>query len=264
MQLSPQRFDAVCQAFAEVSGIRLVPAKKSLVEGRLQKLAMERGIESLDDYVDEVLSRRDSPEFVRLVDKLTTNETYFFRESEHFDVLTEFLDQSAPGQRLRVWSAASSSGEEAYSIAMLMHDRLGDGPWEVVGTDLSTDVVRRAQRGLYPMERARNLPNAFLKRYCLRGTGDYQGQLLIDRSLRQRVRFTTANLMEPLPEIGRFDIIFLRNVLIYFENDAKRSIVQRVLRLLNPGGLLFTGHAESLNNLGLPIKARQPAVYEAQ
>jgi chemotaxis protein methyltransferase CheR len=134
----------------------------------------------------------------------------------------------------------------------------------VVGTDLSTEVVRRAQRGLYPMERARNLPQAFLKRYCLRGTGDYQGQLLIDRALRQRVRFTTANLMEPLPELGRFDVIFLRNVLIYFENEAKLSIVQRVLRLLNPGGLLFTGHAESLNNLGLPIKARQPAVYEAR
>ena len=264
MQLSAQRFDAVCRAFAKVSGIRLVAAKKSLVEGRLQKLALERGVSSLDAYVDEVLSGRDPDEFTRLVDKLTTNETYFFREPEHFDVLAEFVDQTAPGQPVRVWSAASSSGEEAYSIAMLLHDRLGDAPCEVLGTDLSTDVLRRARRGLYPVDRARQLPRHFLKRYCLRGTGDYEGQLLIERGLRQRVLFAAANLMEPLPEIGRFDVIFLRNVLIYFENDAKRSIVQRVLQRLNPGGLLLTGHAESLNNLGLPIRARQPAVYEAQ
>ena len=263
MQLSNARFQAVCDAFADVSGIRLVPAKRSLVEGRLQKLALESGIDSLDDYVDVVLSGRDPAEFTRLVDKLTTNETYFFREPEHFEVLAEFLDQSAPGQRLRVWSAASSSGEEAYSIAMTMADHLGEASWEVVGTDLSTEVVRRARRGLFPMERARQMPAAFLKRYCLRGTGPYEGQLLIERSLRQRVRFTTANLMEPLPEIGRFDVIFLRNVLIYFENPAKQEIVRRVLHLLNPGGLLLTGHAESLNNLGLPIRSRRPAVYEA-
>jgi chemotaxis protein methyltransferase CheR len=131
----------------------------------------------------------------------------------------------------------------------------------VLGTDLSTAMVESARRAMYPLERARNMPPNFLRRFCLKGQPPYDGHLLICRELRERVRFEGANLKRELPSIGLFDVIFLRNVLIYFEAPAKREIVQRVMRQLKPDGLLFTGHAESLSNLDLGLRSTQPAVY---
>ncbi len=266
MTLSTASFEAVTEMFARVSGIRLSPAKKPLVEGRLQRMAQDAGHDRLDDFVRDLLHHSDPKALTRVVDKLTTNETYFFREPQHFDFLRQQLQaqaqKQAPAGPLRVWSAASSSGEEAYSIAMLLADVLGRRDWSVVGTDLSTAMVRQAQRALYPMERARNLTPAQLKRHCLRGEGDYEGQLLIQRGLRERVSFRSANLMQDMPrELGQFDVIFLRNVLIYFDPPAKAAIVRRVLAHLKPDGHLYTGHAESLTQLDLPIRAVATAVY---
>lgn len=260
--ISDRAFADITQLFHQVSGIRLGEAKRSLVAGRLQKLALQRGLHDLDSFVDELLRRRDPGELAAVVDKLTTNETYFFREVEHYDHLAEWLrSRSKPAAGWRVWSAASSSGEEAYSIAMLLASQLGLQGWEVLGTDLSSAVVEKARTALYPMDRARNLPQAFLKQWCRKGLDEYEGQLLVCRDLRDRVRFECANLMRELPPIGEFDVIFLRNVLIYFDNDGKRQIVQRVMRQLKPDGVLYTGHAESLANLDLPLRAVAPAVY---
>ncbi len=260
--LSQHSFDAVVGLFHQVSGIHLTAAKRSLVEGRLQKLALARGLNDLDSYVQHLMQERDPQELVRVVDKLTTNETYFFREPQHFEALRQLLAQRRPGQgAFRVWSAASSSGEEAYSIAMVLADTLGPQGWEVIGTDLSTAMVDSARRGLYPLERARDLPPAYLKRFCLKGHGDYNGHLLIHKDLRARVQFGSANLTQELPAIGDFDLIFLRNVLIYFDMAGKADVVRRVLTRLRPDGRLFTGHAESLANLGLPVQGLAPAVY---
>jgi chemotaxis protein methyltransferase CheR len=260
--LSPESFDAVTEMFHRVSGIRLSEAKRPLVAGRLQKLAQQRGIASLDRYVAQLLEDDDPAEMVRVIDKLTTNETYFFREPAHFDALSAVLAQRpASTAPFRVWSAASSSGEEAYSIAMLLADRLGLDGWEVLGTDLSTSVVEQARQACYPMERAQGVPAHNLKRWCLKGHGAHEGQLLISRELRSRVRFECANLTQALPEIGLFDVIFLRNVLIYFDMPGKTDIVRRVLTRLKPTGQLFTGHAESIANLGLPVRAVKTAVY---
>ncbi|MEK8033731.1 protein-glutamate O-methyltransferase CheR [Ideonella sp. DXS29W] len=261
MNLSNESFQAVADLFHGISGIRLAESKRSLVAGRLQKLAQVQGMRSLDDYVDRLLSDRDPDEIIRVVDKLTTNETYFFREPQHFQFMAEVLGRWPAGKPFRVWSAASSSGEEAYSIAMLLAEKLGPSGWEVVGTDLSTEMVASAQRALYPMSRARHTPREYLKRYCLRGEGAYDGQLLISKALRQHVRFSTANLMEPLPDLGRFDIIFLRNVLIYFDSPAKTAIVESVSQLLQPHGYLFVGHAESLAHLQVGLRAERTAVY---
>jgi len=261
MSLSQRSFETVTRMFQQVSGIQLTEAKRQLVVGRLQRLATERGVASLDRYVEELARGDDPAEVVRVVDRLTTNETYFFREPQHFDVLSQRLAAEPPAGELRVWSAASSSGEEAYSIAMLLAEDLGNKPWSIVGTDLSTAMVEAARRGLYPMERARNVPEAFLKRYCMKGMPPYENQLLIRKELRQRTRFLPANLMQELPDIGLFDVIFLRNVLIYFDPDSKREIVLRVLKKLKPAGVLFTGHAESLANYELGLKSLQPAVY---
>ncbi len=260
--LSQSSFDAVTNLFHQVSGIRLTDAKRPLVTGRLHKLAAARGAPSLDAYIDDLLSGSDPDEMVKVVDQLTTNETYFFREPQHFDFLSSMLqDRPAGAGTFRVWSAASSSGEEAYTISMVLANHLGLRGWEVVGTDLSTAVVARAQRALYPLERARQMPVADLKRWCRKGLGAYDGQLLISRELRERVHFQCANLTQPLPDIGLFDVIFLRNVLIYFDNPGKIDIVLRVIERLKPGGLLFSGHAESLNNLNLPLRPITSAVY---
>lgn len=260
--LTAQSFDAVVDLFQRVSGIHLTEAKRPLVEGRLQKLARSRGISDLNHYVEALLKDSDQDELVRVIDKLTTNETYFFREPKHFDFLAKWLDERGRGKDgLRVWSAASSSGEEAYSLAMLLANQLGSSHWEIIGTDLSTAMVEQARQALYPLERARHVAPTDLKRWCLKGQGEYQGQLLISRELRARTRFETANLTQTLPEIGQFDVIFLRNVLIYFDADRKADIVRRVLTRLKPDGLLFTGHAESITNLGLPVRSIASAVY---
>ncbi len=260
--LSKQAFQSVTKLFESVSGIRLADSKHALVTGRLQKLAMEAGEPDLDRYV-EMLVRGNAPaeEMTRLVDRLTTNETYFFREPQHFNDLAARLEAQPTGKEFLVWSAASSSGEEAYSAAMLMADVLGDGPWQVIGTDLSTSVIESAQRGLYTLDRARMVPPGYLKRFCLKGHGEHEGKLLVTRDIRQRVRFMSANLMQPLPQLPMFDVIFLRNVLIYFDNEAKCQIVRRVLTQLKPDGVLYTGHAESLSTLTLPVKPLGTAIH---
>jgi len=259
--LTDKAFQAVTDFFHEASGIRLTPAKRTLVVGRLQKLAQDKGFQQLDGYVRHALSGEDADETRRLIDRLTTNETYFFREPEHFALLGELAERAPRDRPFRVWSAASSSGEEAYSIAMVLAERIGPGGWEVVGTDLSGAMVKAAQTALYPMERARDIPLPLLRRHCLKGGGPYEGQLLVGRALRAHVRFQAANLTQPLPDLGRFDVIFLRNVLIYFDLPGKADIVQRVMTLLRPGGRLFTGHAESINNIGVKVRAVAPAVY---
>jgi chemotaxis protein methyltransferase CheR len=263
MTLSAQSFGTVVDLFHRASGIRLTAAKKPLVEGRLQKLAADRGMPDLDRYVQWLVSEHDADETRKVIDKLTTNETYFFREPQHFDLLKRLAAAHPPGgEAFRVWSAASSTGEEAFSIAMVLADKLGKRPWEIVGTDLSSQVVAAARTGLFPLDRARDTPADYLKRFCRKGQGPYDGKLLIARDLRERVNFAEANLMQQLPEIGLFDVIFLRNVLIYFEPQSKFAIVRRVLGKLKPGGLLFTGHAESLTGADLGLRSLQPAVYE--
>ncbi|MFO1226446.1 CheR family methyltransferase [Roseateles sp.] len=266
-KLSDAAFRSVCDYFWKISGIRLTDAKRALVLSRLHRLALEHGHDDLDAFIER-LTRGQLPKAaeVAVVDRLTTNETYFFREPAHFADLRERARKHAAqhGRKgdFRVWSAASSSGEEAYSAAMQLDDSLGDSPWRIHGTDLSTTVVAAARTGLYALDRAQNLSTEFLKRYCLRGEGPYEGQLLIDRKLRARVDFQCANLTQPLPDqLPMFDVIFLRNVLIYFEPAAKADIVRRVITKLKPEGVLYTGHAESLSGLGLPLAAVAPAIY---
>ncbi|MGE0312920.1 MAG: protein-glutamate O-methyltransferase CheR [Lautropia sp.] len=262
MELDQATFDALVRLFRDESGIVLGPAKRQLVTGRIQRLAQARGYDDLNRYAREiVLQGTDRAEVVRVIDRLTTNETYFFRESAHFDHLASLVGSLEPRSEFRVWSAASSSGEEAYSIAMLLADKVGMRQWRIVGTDLSTAMVAAARKALYPMERARDTPASYLRRFCLKGHGEYDGYLLIRRELRERVHFETANLMRPLPDIGPFDVIFLRNVLIYFQPAEKREIVSRVAQLLKPGGQLFVGHAESLGVLPEGLRPVRTAVY---
>jgi len=246
----------------DAAGITLSGSKQALVAGRLGKRLTHHQLESFGDYF-ELLSSGQCPDEVQLaVDLLTTNETYFFREIKHFAFLREqALAAREHGRPYRVWSAASSSGEEAYSMAMVLADCMGTAPWEVLGTDISTQVIAKAARALYPLERARHVPPDYLRRFCLKGTGEYEGQLLIEPQLRGRVRFSQINLNVPLPELGPFDLIFLRNVMIYFNDETKRGVVSRVCSTLRPGGHFCVGHSESLNSLGAPVEPVAASIY---
>ncbi len=246
----------------DAAGITLSPAKKALVCGRLSKRLQAHRFESYGDYFQFLSSDRAGDEVQTAVDLLTTNETYFFREPKHFDMLrTLALEAAGRAQPFRVWSAASSSGEECYSIAMVLADCLGQASWDVTGSDISRRVLQKARAGHYPLERTRNIPPAYLKRFCLRGLGEQDGTLLVERALRQRVNFAHVNLNAELPRLGTFDVIFLRNVMIYFNGETKRQVVARVLSLLKPGGHFFIGHSESLNDISTAVQQLAPSIY---
>ena len=241
------------------AGITLGPAKKPLVMGRLGKRLLARECGSYDAYLR--LLDSDATERQRAVDLLTTNETYFFREAKHFAFLSEqIIPQWANQSELCIWSAACSSGEEPYSIAMVLAERR-DRSWEILASDLSTRMLTSAAQGIYPMERAEKIPKAYLKRYCLRGVGQQEGSFSIVPELRKSVKFSQINLNHPLPAVGNFDVIFLRNMLIYFDLAAKKAICSRLLAQLRPGGYFLVGHSESLNGVVDGLRLVQPAVY---
>jgi len=264
-QITDREFGQFQRFIFDAAGIFLSPAKKPLVSGRLARRLQQHCMASFDDYYRLLQSGSAPSEVQMAVDLLTTNETYFFREAVHFELLGELADalrrKPTRASPFRVWSAASSSGEEAYSAAMVLADRLPTHPWEVLGTDISTRVVERARAGHYALDRTRHIPPAYLKRFCLRGIDAQEGTLLVHRELRNRVQFIHANLNAPLPRLGSFDVIFLRNVLIYFNPETKRQVVARVLANLKPGGYLMVGHSESLNDVTDVVKPVAPSIY---
>ena len=246
-----------------VAGIHLPPSKRALVGGRLAKRLRERGLPNCDAYCRLIADRRESAELQLAVDLLTTNETYFFREPGHFEFLAgEILPRVRRGESWRVWSAASSTGEEAYSLAMVLMDKLGpEVPWEVLGSDINRRVLEHARGATYLAARTEGIPTDYLRRYCLRGTGRMTGKLRIVPALRERVRFQSLNLNEDLANAGEFDLILLRNVMIYFDLATKRRVVERLHRQLRPGGWLFIGHSETLNGVSEAFRVLRPTIY---
>lgn len=260
-KITDREFSQFRELIYDVAGISMSPAKKALVCGRLARRLREYRLESYGEYFDLVIGKNHPQELQTAVDLLTTNETSFFREPSHFDYLRDVvLREHSPGRLMSVWSAASSSGEEAYSIAMTLAHHLGDTPWQVIGSDISTRVLERARTGLYPMERSKTIPRRYLVDYCLRGVGDQAGKFMIDAPLRQRVRFEQINLTKPVTLGIQFDVIFLRNVLIYFDVSTKRKVVAGVLEALKPGGHFIIGHSESLQGVA-SLKAVRPSIY---
>lgn len=245
-----------------IAGISMSSAKKPLVSSRLAKRLRHHGLASYGDYFQMITDTSGKSELQMAVDLLTTNETHFFRESKHFDFLRQrILPAQKAGKSLRIWSAACSSGEEPYSIAMLLDEVMGEAPWEIVASDLSVRILEKARTGLYSLERMLEIPQHYLSNYCLKGVGSQTGTLLIERKLRERVQFMQHNLTEAPPKLGEFDVIFLRNVMIYFDLDTKRQVVSRLLSLLRPGGYFLVGHSETLNGISKDVQQVQPAVY---
>jgi len=261
--ISDDDFADVQRWVHEAAGISLGPSKKALVCGRWAKRLAVRQCASIGEYLRLLRSGADRAEWQVALDLLTTNETYFFREPKHFDFLARtVLAGTRRGQSLRIWSAACSSGEEPYSLAMLLTHHLGEGPWEVVATDISTRVLARAQSAVYPLERTKDIPKDYLNRFCLKGTGPHVNEILVKKELRQRVRFLQANLNGSLPPLGEFDVVFLRNVMIYFDVPTKSALIKKIAATLKPGGYLIIGHSESLNGVSTVVNSVGPSIYQ--
>ncbi|KIM10197.1 MAG: hypothetical protein KU37_11505 [Sulfuricurvum sp. PC08-66] len=260
--MTSHTFEKLAALVKTHSGIHLTEAKRQLVVGRLAKRLRHHNLENFDRYYEVCTSSPD--ELQIMINTITTNETSFFREQHHFTYMRTHILPHIKTGHLRVWSAAASIGAEAYSIAMVLDEILTPHAitWEVIGTDINTDVVDQANEGLFPMRFAEQIPLEYLKAYCLQGVDTHEGEFIIDDYLRSKVHFEVANLMEPIPnDLGRFDIIFLRNMLIYFDNPAKEHILKNVLKTLKPNGMLFIGHAESIGHLTDEVTQIKPTIY---
>jgi chemotaxis protein methyltransferase CheR len=260
-------FQALIQREA---GIHLSDAKRVLVEGRLARRLRELGLGFAAYYS---LVAADEQERVRMLDCISTNETHFFREPRQFDFLQDHVfpewqaqaDAGRRTRRIRVWSAGCSTGEEPYSVAMAFLDRFpAASGWEIdiLATDISTRVLDRARAAVWPVEKAKEIPPALLKAFMLRGTGPEEGRMKAGREIRARVRFERLNLnAEPFALRERFDLVFCRNVLIYFDAPCKARVLDRLLDRLDEQGYLFLGHAETVTGLTARTVGAGPTVY---
>jgi chemotaxis protein methyltransferase CheR len=261
--ITDQEFALFQRLIYRLAGINLSSAKKVLLVGRLSRRLAHYGYGTFTEYYRLLASGSDANELQTFVDLLTTNETYFFREPQHFDFLRDVI---IPARRashpFRIWSGACSSGEEPYTMAMVLAEHLPQTPWEVFASDISQTVLARAQEGVYPLERTSGIPREYLRKYCMKGVRSQEGRLLVAPELRQRVRFAQVNLTAPIVGAGDFDVIFLRNVMIYFDADTKRKVVENMIPSLKPGGYFIVGHSESLNGITDRLKSLRPTVYQ--
>ncbi len=261
--LTEKEFKLFQKLIYDSAGISMSEAKKALISNRLAKRLRFYGLDSYLDYYKLIQSNSYPEEKQMLVDLLTTNETYFFREQIHFDFLkNELLKDPGNIKNFRIWSAASSSGEEAYSIAMILSEKLGNTPWEIIGSDISARILEKAKKGVYLLSKSTGIPKNYLKQYCLKGVNSQEGSLKISNEIRQRVSFYQINLNESLPEIGKFNVIFLRNVMIYFDNETRKKIVANILPSIEKKGYLFIGHSETLFGITDQLKSIRPTIYQ--
>lgn len=267
LPLTDAHFRTISQLVYRVCGINLQPGKEGLVKTRLAKRVVTLGFSDFDDYLRHVAS--DKVEGAVMVDLLTTNKTSFFREEQHFDYLhSRILPALAarPGP-IRIWSAGCSSGEEPYTLAMVLRDHLPDPDRRevrILATDISARVLAKAREGVYGEDLLRDVPDSMRKRHWTPVHGQTPRAYQASDKLRAMIRFARLNLMEAWPMSGPFDAIFCRNVMIYFDKQTQEKLVNRYWELLPPGGHLFVGHSESLTSLKHRFQYVQPAVYLKQ
>jgi chemotaxis protein methyltransferase CheR len=264
--ISSAEFQRVSGLLYDLCKIKLVPGKETLVKSRLGKRVRSLALSSIDDYLDYIDRDRTGQELTRLIDSLTTNKTSFFREPQHFDYLRQHILPGllAAKRKIRIWSAACSSGEEPYSLAILLREEIPNCDRldvRILATDISTRILAKATKAIYERETVRDLSASILQRHftCVQTTPTrlYQTK----DTLRSMVRFARLNLMDPWPMKGPFDVIFCRNVMIYFDKATQQALVHRLWALLESGGHLFVGHSESLTATSKEFRYVQPATY---
>jgi chemotaxis protein methyltransferase CheR len=272
-QISDEEFRRFQQLIYSHAGIALSPSKKALLEARLTKRLRELGLKSFTDYYEYVVTNADGAELIELLDRVSTNETHFFREPRQFEFLERqvfpvWTARAASGmkdRRIRIWSAGCSTGEEPFSLAMLLRDHFPiTAGWdiEILATDLSSRALTAAQKAEWSIAKANEIPNDYLRRFMLRGVGTQVGKMKAGPEIISLVRFQRLNLNDDSYSLaGRFDAIFCRNVLIYFDIRSRRRVIEHLLDSLVPEGFLFVGHAESLSTVTERARHVTPTVY---
>ncbi len=269
MPISKSEFNDLTKLIYEQTGIYLTEAKKSLVVSRLQKICRAMGFTDFRQYYDFVIQNPDGKALTELINKISTNHTFFYRESSHFEYFSKtalpqcIKRRKAMGKKVfRIWCAAASSGEEPYTLAMLIKEYLGMdySQWDVglLATDISRDILDKATQGVYEERGARELPDKLYKKYFKELKN---GMVEVKPELKKEVTYRCFNLMNPLPFKSNFDVVFIRNVMIYFDEPTKIKLVSKIIQKLNPGGYLFIGHAESLNGITKELEYVLPACY---
>ncbi|WP_378080271.1 CheR family methyltransferase [Aeromonas bestiarum] len=263
--LSQSEFDLFRRFILNTAGIDLAPCKRALVQSRLAKRLRALQLTSYQAYWERINQPLDPQERQLAINLLSTNETYFFREAQHFSWLKHHAEQllASRSQPLRVWSAACSTGEEAYSAAMVLAEQLGiNERWSIHGTDINTRVIPFARRAIYSVERARHVPPHLWLRYFQRGHDEYAGKIRVKPTLARKVAFANLNLLSCGDYQERnFDVILLRNVLIYFNDTTKARVLTQLCQLLRPGGYLLVGHSEVIRQQDLPLVQEAPSRY---
>lgn len=263
--LSPGEFDQFRKLAYEKFGLDLHSGKEQLVSARLGKKVRELHLRSFKDYYQHVVNDNTGEALISMIDALTTNHTSFFREPAHFEFLRKIICPALRNRdRIAVWSAACSSGEEPYSIVFSLLEELGAAAipkLQVLATDISTRVLGNAKKGVYPTARFRDFSPQQLRQFLLRGEGQWKDWYLVKKELRETVTFQRVNLMEQVSNLPMFPLIFCRNVMIYFDRTTQEDLVERLSGRLEPGGYLFIGHSESLNGVQHGLQYVQPAIY---
>ncbi len=268
MEITDREFERLVGYMHDNYGINL-SSKRVLIQGRLGNMIRERGFKSYGEYIDAVLADKSGVEVTTILNKLTTNHTYFMREPEHYTFMREtvlpWAVANARGNELRIWSAGCSSGEEGYTTAMLLDDYFGvkKAQWDtrILATDISETVMEKAKKGIYTEDGMKGLSPEWKQRYFTKIT---DGMYEIVPAIKKELIFKHFNLMDPMPEKYKqrpFDLIFCRNVMIYFDQPTKNALVNRFYDVLKPGGYLFIGHAESVARSETKFKYIKPAIY---
>ncbi|MDF1588170.1 MAG: protein-glutamate O-methyltransferase CheR [Gammaproteobacteria bacterium] len=254
--MSDSNFERIRQFVSEHTGIVLSDAKKDMVYGRLSKRVRKGRYNNFDAFCD-ALDAGDQEEQAFLINAITTNLTSFFREHHHFEFLAntlipELIKHNNSTKRIRIWSAGCSTGEEPYSIAMTLKESIADmSQWDVkiLATDLDANAIAYAKTGIYRADRVAELPQQQIERWFKRGRGDHENNVKVSKALQDLITFKRLNLLQDWPMKGIFDVIFCRNVVIYFDKETQRTLFERYADILKPDGYLFIGHSESLFNV---------------
>ena len=260
-------YDFIINLIYERSRIRLHDGKQQLIRARLGKRMRHHGFETLGQYCAYLRRTGDEDEITHMVDALSTNYTQFLREKDHFDFLVGTALPKLVGNRKKfnIWSAPCATGEEAYSIAFYLseHFPIASGwDWKIHATDVSTKALNVAQKGVYQEERLASLPPDWWRKYFQKGQGDFEGCYRVKQPLMERIQFKNVNLLGNYCMTEQFEVIFCRNMMIYFDRPTQEQLVQRLSQFLVPNGYLLIGHSESLNGLNIGLRCLKPSIYQ--
>lgn len=262
--LNQKQFKNISQIVYQYSGINLKKGKETLVRARLMKRVRALNLDNIDSYMNYIESDKGTDELSEMIDVMTTNKTSFFREAAHFNFLCEEVLPKIKDSKLRFWSAACSSGEEPFSLAITLRENISNvDPKEclILATDISQKMLQKAWQGVYSRDTISGLSDGLVRKYFNKTTDGHNELFQIKTNVRKLIRFGWLNLMESWPMTGPFNVIFCRNAMIYFDRPTQETLVNRFWELLAPGGYLFVGHSEGLSGVNHKFNYVQPATY---